>query len=169
MVRQIQGIWACKNSKLFEMVKQAKSLMKKFEVVQIQHVACIHNKEANLLANEQLEVHIGAIKFQEPKLQGQEMLEDILFFLHSGECPKNMEFQSPKLHRLVKKSLSYQLIGDDLYHKGKDLILRRVPYVREIDKILESCHDGVVCGGHFAQEITSRKDFASRICLAKHA
>ena len=154
VVRQIQGIWACKNSKLFEMIKQAKSLMKKFEVVQIQHVARIHNKEADLLANEQLEVHIGAIKFQEPKLQGQEMLEDILFFLHSGECPKNME--RVQRHRLVKKSLSYQLIGDDLYHKGKDLILRRVPYVREIDKILESCHDGV-CGGHFAQEITSRK------------
>ena len=154
VVRQIQGIWACKNSKLFEMIKQAKSLMKKFEVVQIQHVAHIHNKEADLLANEQLEVHIGAIKFQEPKLQGQEMLEDILFFLHSGECPKNME--RVQRHRLVKKSLSYQLIGDDLYHKGKDLILRRVPYVREIDKILESCHDGV-CGGHFAQEITSRK------------
>ena len=169
VVRQIQGIWACKNSKLFEMIKQAKSLMKKFEVVQIQHVARIHNKEADLLANEQLEVHIGAIKFQEPKLQGQEMLEDILFFLHSGECPKNME--RVQRHRLVKKSLSYQLIGDDLYHKGKDLILRRVPYVREIDKILESCHDGV-CGGHFAQEITSRKfckqDLFGQVCIGMY-
>lgn len=128
--------------------------MKKFEAVQIQHVARVHNKEADALANEQSEVKIVAIKFQEPKLQGQEELEDILFFLQTGECPKNME--RIQRHRLARKSLPYQLIGDDLYHKGKDLILRRVPYVKEIKRILESCHDGV-CGGHFAQEITSTK------------
>ena len=51
---------------------------------------------------------------------------------------------------------SYQLIGEDLYHKGKDLVLRRVPTNEEIHRILESCH-GEVCGGHFAQEITSKK------------
>ena len=28
--------------------------------------------------------------------------------------------------------------------------------MEEISKILQSCHDGV-CGGHFAQEVTSRK------------
>ena len=52
VVRQIQGICTCKNSRLFEMVKQAKALIKKFKAFQIQHVARIHNKEADLLANE---------------------------------------------------------------------------------------------------------------------
>ncbi|MCO5572661.1 hypothetical protein L7F22_026419 [Adiantum nelumboides] len=42
------------------------------------------------------------------------------------------------------------------YHKGKDLVLRRVPLVKEIERILMSCHDGI-CGGHFAREITSKK------------
>ena len=52
--------------------------------------------------------------------------------------------------------IPYQLIGDDLYHKGKDLVLRKVPTRNEIIRILKSCHDEV-CGGHFAQDITSRK------------
>ena len=39
---------------------------------------------------------------------------------------------------------------------GKDNVLRRVANEDEIESILESCHEGV-CGGHFAQEITSRK------------
>ena len=43
-----------------------------------------------------------------------------------------------------------------MYHKGKDLVLRKVPIKEEINRILLSCHDDV-CGGHFAQDITSRK------------
>ncbi|MCO5561280.1 hypothetical protein L7F22_014901 [Adiantum nelumboides] len=107
-----------------------------------------------LQAFTKLEVMVGAIKFKEPLFQGQETMEDILYFLETSECPKHLE--SVQRHRLVRKALSNQLIGEHLYHKGKDLVLRRVPLVKEIEKILMSCHDGV-CGGHFAQEITSRK------------
>ncbi|MCO5556916.1 hypothetical protein L7F22_010471 [Adiantum nelumboides] len=113
-----------------------------------------HNKEADNMANSQFEVMVGAIKFKEPFFQGQETMEDILYFLETGECPKHLE--RVQRHCLVRKALSYQLIGEHLYHKGKDLVLRRVPLVKKIEKILMSCHDGV-CGGHFAQEITSRK------------
>ncbi|MCO5550183.1 hypothetical protein L7F22_003665 [Adiantum nelumboides] len=81
-------------------------------------------------------------------------MEDILYFLEIGECPKH--FERVQRHCLVRKTLSYQLIGKHLYHKGKDLVLRRVPLVKKIEKILMSCHDGV-CGGHFAQEIISKK------------
>ena len=97
---------------------------------------------------------VGGIKFQEPKMQGLEELEDIKYFLLTGECPRHLD--KVQQHRLVTKVTSYQLIGEDLYHKGKDLVLRRVPSRDEILRILESCHDEV-CGGHFAQEITSRK------------
>ncbi|MCO5571810.1 hypothetical protein L7F22_025558 [Adiantum nelumboides] len=128
--------------------------MKDFEANQIQHISRQHNKEADNMANSQFEVMVGAIKFKVPLFQGQETMEDILYFLETGECPKHLE--RVQRHRLVRKALSYQLIGEHLYHKGKDLVLRRVPLVKEIEKILMSCHDGV-CGGHFAQEITSRK------------
>ncbi|MCO5578872.1 hypothetical protein L7F22_032719 [Adiantum nelumboides] len=128
--------------------------MRDFEAIQIQHISRQHNKETDNMANTQFEVMVEAIKFKEPLFQGQETMEDILYFLETGECPKHLE--RVQRHRLVRKSLSYQLIGQHLYHKGKDLVLRRVPLVKEIEKILMSCHDGVCCG-HFAQEITSKK------------
>ncbi|MCO5570524.1 hypothetical protein L7F22_024247 [Adiantum nelumboides] len=105
IVKQVQGTWACKNSKLLQWLHEVKLLMKDFEAIQIQHISRQHNKEADNMANTQFEV---------------------------------------------------MLIGEYLYHKGKDLVLRRVPLVKEIEKILMACHDGV-CGGHFAQEITSKK------------
>ncbi|MCO5586858.1 hypothetical protein L7F22_040803 [Adiantum nelumboides] len=154
IVRQVQGTWACKNSKLLQWLHEVKLLMKDFEAIQIQHISHQHNKEADNMANNQFEVMVGAIKFKEPLFQGQETMEDILYFLETGECPKHLE--RVQRHCLVRKALSYQLIGEYLYHKGKDLVLRRVPLAKEIEKILMSCHDGV-CGGHFAQEITSRK------------
>ncbi|MCO5604872.1 hypothetical protein L7F22_059046 [Adiantum nelumboides] len=154
IVRQVQGTWACKNSKLLQWLHEVKLLMKDFEAIQIQHISRQHNKEADNMTYSQFEVMVGAIKFKEPLFQGQETMEDILYFLETGECPKHLE--RVQRHRLVRKALSYQLIGEHLYHKGKDLVLRRVPLVKEIEKILMSCHDGV-CGGHFAQEITSRK------------
>ncbi|MCO5611830.1 hypothetical protein L7F22_066089 [Adiantum nelumboides] len=97
---------------------------------------------------------VEAIKFKEPLFQGQETMEDILYFLETSESPKHLE--KVQRHRLVRKALNYQLIGEHLYHKSKDLVLRRVPLVQEIEKILMSCHDGV-CSGHFSQEITSKK------------
>ncbi|MCO5585683.1 hypothetical protein L7F22_039619 [Adiantum nelumboides] len=154
IVRQVQGTWACKNSKLLQWLHEVKLLIKDFEAIQIQHISRQHNKEADNMTNSQFEVMVGAIKFKEPLFQGQETMEDILYFLETGECPKHLE--RVQRHRLVRKALSYQLIGEHLYHKVKDLVLRRVPLVKEIEKILMSCHDGV-CGGHFAQEITSKK------------
>ncbi|MCO5610272.1 hypothetical protein L7F22_064508 [Adiantum nelumboides] len=166
IVRQVQGTWACKNSKLLQWLHEVKLLMKDFEAIQIQHISRQHNKEADNMANTQFKVMVGAIKFKEPLFQGQETMEDILYFLETGECPKHLE--RVQRHRLVRKALIYQLIGEHLYHKGKDLVLRRVPLVKEIEKILMSCHDGV-CGGHFAQEITSRKILqAGFVCRSLH-
>ncbi|MCO5601251.1 hypothetical protein L7F22_055370 [Adiantum nelumboides] len=134
IVRQVQGTWACKNSKLLQWLHEVKLLMKDFEAIQIQHISCQHNKEADNMANTQFEVMVRAIKFKEPLFQGQETMEDILYFLETGECPKYLE--RVQRHRLVRKALSYQLIGEHLYHKDKDLVLRRVPLVKEIEKIL---------------------------------
>ena len=129
--------------------------MKNFEIAPIQHIPRELNKEADALANqEQDEIVVGGIKFQDPQIQGEEDLQDIKHFLLTGECPGHLD--KVQRHRLVAKVIPYQLIGDDLYHKGKDLVLRKVPTRNEIIRILKSCHDEV-CGGHFAQDITSRK------------
>ena len=48
------------------------------------------------------------------------------------------------------------LIGDVLYMKGADLVLRHVPWKEELYKVLEENHEGA-CGEHFAQKITLHK------------
>ncbi|MCO5561420.1 hypothetical protein L7F22_015041 [Adiantum nelumboides] len=91
IVRQVQGTWACKNSKLLQLLHEVKLLMKDFEAIQIQHISRQHNKKADNMANTQFEVMVGAIKFKEPLFQGQEAMEDILYFLEISECPKHLE------------------------------------------------------------------------------
>ena len=49
---------------------------------QIHYVGRARNQEANALASESLKkVTVGAVKFQEPKLQGKESLHDVICFL----------------------------------------------------------------------------------------
>ncbi|MCO5591138.1 hypothetical protein L7F22_045119 [Adiantum nelumboides] len=88
IVRQVQGTWACKNSKLLQWLHEVKLLMKDFEAIQIQHISRQHNKEADNMANTQFEVMVGAIKFKEPLFQGQETMEDILYFLETRPLPR---------------------------------------------------------------------------------
>ncbi|MCO5598101.1 hypothetical protein L7F22_052192 [Adiantum nelumboides] len=85
---KVQGTWACKNSKLLQWLHEVKLLMKDFEAIQIQHISRQHNKEADNMANTQFEVMVGAIKFKEPLFQGQETMEDILYFLETGPLPR---------------------------------------------------------------------------------
>lgn len=130
-------------------------LMQGFEAIQMQHIAQSNNKEADSLANDQLKtLEVVAVKLQEPRFQGQDEMQDITQFLMMGECPEHLSKEQKRW--LVRKATRYQLIEDKLYHKGRDLVLRRVPFSQDIESILRSCHDDF-CGGHFAQEITSRK------------
>ena len=113
------------------------------------------NQEADALASECLkEVTVGAVKLQEPKLQGKESLQDVLCFLETGEPPP----RSTKGERrwLARKAVRYQLINKDLFCKGKDQVLWKVLSKEDIHCILHSCHNDV-CGGHFVYELTCRK------------
>ncbi|MCO5602723.1 hypothetical protein L7F22_056860 [Adiantum nelumboides] len=91
IVRQVQGTWACKNFKLIQWLHEVKLLMKDFEAIQIQHISHQHNKEADNLANTQFKVMVGAIMLKESLFQGQETMEDVLYFLEIGECSKHLE------------------------------------------------------------------------------
>ena len=88
IVKQVQGIWSCKSDKLASRLREVKSLLKKLLHVQIHYVGRAKNCVADALASECLkEATIGAIKLQEPKLQGKESLQDVISFLETGEPP----------------------------------------------------------------------------------
>ncbi|MCO5553280.1 hypothetical protein L7F22_006801 [Adiantum nelumboides] len=58
ILTQVQGTWACKNSKLLQWLHEVKLLMKDFEAIQIQHISRQHNKEAYTLASSQFKVMV---------------------------------------------------------------------------------------------------------------
>lgn len=76
---------------------------------------------------------MGAIKIKEPLYEGQKHLEEIVMFLER-EGPAHMTKEQRRW--LARKAVRYRLINDELYCKGKDLVLRRVPYFYEIENIL---------------------------------
>ena len=97
---------------------------------------------------------MGAVKLQEPNLQGRESLHDVLCFLEVGEPPPHSTRGERRW--LARKAMRYRLIGEDLFCMGKDQVLCMVPSKEDIHKILHSCHNDV-CGGHFAYELTYKK------------
>ena len=113
------------------------------------------NQDADALTSECLkEATIGAVKLQQPKLQGKESLQDVISFLETGEPPLGLT--KGERGWMARKAVRYRLIKDDLFCLGKDQVLRKVPPSGDIHRILHSCHNDV-CGGHFAQDITCRK------------
>ena len=114
-------------------------MLKGIGETQIIHIPRELNKETNTPTNGKLEdIVLARMKFQCPKMQGVEDLADVKHFLLIEECPQHLE--KVQRRQLTLKVTSYQLIGEDLYHKGKDLVLRRVPTKDAIHHILESCH-----------------------------
>ena len=130
IVKQVQGIWSCKSDKLSAKLREVKGLLKRISHCQIHYVGRAKNQEADALASECLkEAMIGAIKLQEPKLQGKESLQDVLSFLESGEPPPGLTKGERKW--LARKAVRYRLIRDDLFCLGKDQVLRKVPLLVE--------------------------------------
>ena len=88
IVKQVQGIWSCKSDKLSTKLREVKGLLKRISHWQIHYVGRAKNQDADALASDCLkEATIGAVKLQEPKLQGKESLQDVISFLETGEPP----------------------------------------------------------------------------------
>ena len=84
------------------------------------------NQDADALASECLrEVTIGAVKLQEPRMQGRDSLQDIWCFLETGEPPPGLN--KGERRWLARKVVRYRLINDDLFCQGRDQVLRKVP------------------------------------------
>ena len=90
-VKQVQGIWSCKSDKLSLKLREVKSLLKRIAHVQIHYVGRAKNQDADALASDCLkEATIGAVRLQEPKLQGNESLQDVINFLETEEPPPSL-------------------------------------------------------------------------------
>ena len=89
-----------------------------------------------MLANKALkEPIIGEIKFEEPKSQGMESLQDVMGFLEIGDPPSYLTKGEWKW--LVRNAVRYCLIDKDLYLRGQDQVLRRFPIHKR--KYLKYC------------------------------
>jgi hypothetical protein len=79
---------------------------------------------------------------------------DILHYLSTNQFP--LDYNEKQKRRLMYRSSPYTIIGDVLYKKGKDEVLRRCIYQSEVPLILQNCHTNA-CGGHFAGFVTAQK------------
>ncbi|MCO5614809.1 hypothetical protein L7F22_069093 [Adiantum nelumboides] len=66
---------------------------------------------------------------------------DVAFLASKNTSLKEMCF---KIKGLLKKASKYKLIGDVLYMKGADLVLRRVPWREELYRMSKENHEGLL-------------------------
>ena len=126
IVKQVQGIWSCKSDKLAAKLREVRALFRKIKYHQVHYVGRASNQDADALASQSLkEFTVGAVKLQEPRLQGKESLGDVVCFLETGEPPPHLT--KGERRWLARKAVRYRLINDDLFCQGRDQVLRKVP------------------------------------------
>ena len=130
-----------------------KGLLKKFQSWNIKHINRAQNKEAHEAAQSMIN-EVFVIRADMPLYHGRESLAKEEEFLLTGIIPSNVE--KAKRYGFVRRASKYTLIGDVLYMRGADLVLRCVPWKEELYKVLEENHEGN-CGGNFALKITLHK------------
>ncbi|MCO5557414.1 hypothetical protein L7F22_010977 [Adiantum nelumboides] len=147
IVKQILGIWACKNERLRTKVTSIRKLFSQFEEVQLYHIPRKENEDADLLAQQAISnqdkahVVIAAIALKDPQYAGMESLTPVVNYILEGEFPK--EFTTGQRRKLIKQASTFLWFEGALYQKGKDLVCRRVPSTNEIPKILKDFNIGV--------------------------
>ena len=75
-------------------------------------------------------------------------------FLATQQLPEGLSHHERRKVRV--NSRHFAIVGNRLYRRGVDGLLRRCVVEREVPKILEACHDSA-CGGHFAGRLTAQK------------
>ena len=94
------------------------------------------------------------LKVAKPLYEGCECLELEQEFLLTGIILAMIERE--KKYGFGRRATKYKLIGDTLYMKGADLVLRLVPWKTKIYKVLEENHEET-CGGCLSSKITLHK------------
>ena len=93
-------------------------------------------------------------KIEDPLYRGREYLTTVVDFLQTGQIPQRVSRNQK--YNFLRKCKNYTMISDELYMRGADQVMRRVPWREEIYNILTSNHEGA-CGGHYAFRITLQK------------
>ncbi|MCY6488265.1 hypothetical protein, partial [Actinobacillus pleuropneumoniae] len=69
---------------------------------------------------------------------------DIIIYLQTQKFRPNTSHSEQKRIRYQEKD--YMIVGDTLYRRGIDTVLRRCLTHEEAEKVVNDCHSGV-CGG----------------------
>ena len=80
--------------------------------------------------------------------------QNIAEFLKTQKLPDTLNKHDRRKVRI--NSRHFALIGERLYRRGVDQVLRRCVEPSEIPAILSACHDSA-CGGHFSGTLTGQK------------
>jgi len=79
---------------------------------------------------------------------------DIIVYLQTSKFPST--FSKDERRKLRHLAKNYVIIGDTLYHRGVDSILRRCLTLEEAESVLNDCHNGA-CGGHLSGLTTAQR------------
>lgn len=78
----------------------------------------------------------------------------IIIYLQTLKFP--LSFSKDEQRKLYHLAKIYVIIGDTLYRRGVDSILRRFLTLEEVESALDDCHSGA-CGGHLYGLATAQK------------
>jgi len=91
--------------------------------------------------------------------------EDYLVYLQTLKLPSHLN--SDEHQRIRQNSKKYVIIGNTLYNRGIDCVLRQCLTHEEVEKVLNDCHSGA-CGSHLSGLATTQKIPRARFFLAKN-
>ncbi|MCO5564639.1 hypothetical protein L7F22_018305 [Adiantum nelumboides] len=154
VIRQIQGTWKVNKEGMKDWFFKVRRLLKSFHVYQIWYVPKNMNMRAHELAEQVFVKDVHVVVIKEPRYLGRGSLYEEEHVLQMGFARKGLSSQ--QRHAITRRAMKYVIIGEHLYHKGVDGVMRRVLYQDEVFDCLKACHEEG-CGGHFGVEITRRK------------
>jgi hypothetical protein len=79
---------------------------------------------------------------------------DIVLYLQTLKFPLHLSRDDRQ--RIIYQANKYTIVGDTLYRRGIKNIFRRCLTHREVEYVLNDCHNGS-CGGHLSEIATSKK------------
>ncbi|MCO5569697.1 hypothetical protein L7F22_023413 [Adiantum nelumboides] len=93
IIKQILGVWACKNERLKTKVTSIRKLFSQFEEVHLYHIPKKENEDVDLLAQQavsiQVKAHVvAATTLKDPQYAGLESLAPVVNYILEGEFPK---------------------------------------------------------------------------------
>ena len=124
------------------------STKSKKSLVFVELISELPCEEAIVYEENFLDEHLFLISSQDP------WYRDIIIYLQNLKfLPGFSNYKHQKLCHLAK---NYFFIGDTLYCRGVDSILRHCLTLEEAKSLLNDCHSGA-CGGHLSMLATTQK------------